>query len=126
MYGLIFNVTVKNNGTQDVDMSWEETPLTIYKTKFAGDDIVGKETLNPYLYRRLKTNNAEDGIATKNLLLLVGSQKTLSFFVEVEPLELYYITFEASVDKNLKDKLTEQGKTGVWLTSKYHFVSDVN
>lgn len=125
-YGLIINVTVKNNGTQAVNMSWKETPLTVYKTKYKGDKIKSTKVLHPYIYRQFKSEGINQTTFIDKLLLFVGAQKTLSFFVELEEPGLYYIAFEAKVDKHLQQQLTKQGKSGIWLTSKYHFVADNN
>ncbi|EHR5764369.1 TPA: hypothetical protein NKT21_005080 [Vibrio parahaemolyticus] len=119
--GLIISVTVKNNGTQDIDMTWEKTPLKVYKLAYKEDLIANKEVQTPYLYRSLKTKNEEDNVSINNLYLFVGAQKSLSFFVEVEPNNLYYITFESKVDASTKNNLDQHGKTGVWLSSKYVF-----
>ncbi|QJY35192.1 hypothetical protein HOO69_00615 [Vibrio europaeus] len=120
--GLIINVTVKNNGTQDIDMTWEKTPLRVYKLAHKDDLVANKGVLTPYLYRSLKTSKDEDNVSINNLYLFVGAQKTLSFFVEVDPQTLYYIAFESDVDSATQSNLEEQGKTGVWLSSRYFFV----
>lgn len=120
--GIIINVTIKNNGTQDIDMTWENTPIKIYKLKHKDDLVASSEVLTPYLYRSLKTNDNESNISINNLYLFVGAKKSLSFFVKVEPMTLYYIAFESQVDATTKKNLKQQGKSGVWLTSKYIFV----
>ncbi|MCS0292958.1 hypothetical protein [Vibrio alginolyticus] len=120
--GLIINVTVKNNGTQDIDMTWKKTPLKVYKLAHKGDLIANRGAMTPYLYRSLKTTNTESNVSINNLFLFVGAKKSLSFFVEVEPNNLYYITFESEVDAATQTSLEEHGKSGIWLSSKFFFV----
>lgn len=122
--GLIINVTVKNNGTQDIDMTWSKTPIKVYKLDHKDDLVSSNAVLQPPLYRSLKTKNSnnEKNISIDNLYLFVGAKKNLSFFTEVEADNLYYIAFEAEVDATIKDSLKMHGKTGVWLSSKYIFV----
>jgi hypothetical protein len=120
--GLIITVTVKNNGTQDIDMIWDKTPLKVYKVAHKDDLISNVDVMEPYLYRSLKTNKSEKSIYVKNLHLFVGAKKDLSFFTEVESGHLYYITFNSQVDAITKGHLDKNGKTGTWLSSKFHFV----
>ncbi len=120
--GLIINVIVKNNGTQDIDMTWKKTPLKVYKLAHETDRVANRDVMTPYLYRSLKSSKDEDNISINNLFLFVGAQKTLPFFVEVEPNNLYYITFESEVDATTKLNLEEHGKRGIWLSSKYIYV----
>ncbi|OBT02701.1 hypothetical protein A9257_20785 [Vibrio cyclitrophicus] len=122
--GLIINVHVKNNGTQDIDMTWKDTPLRVYKVAHKGDLVANREVLKPYLYRSLKTTAEEDNVSVSNLYLFVGAKKNLSFFVEAEVDNLYYITFEAKADAVTNNNLNEHGKTGVWLSSVYHFAQN--
>ncbi|HHQ4501806.1 TPA: hypothetical protein ACSPZQ_000998 [Aeromonas veronii] len=120
--GLIINVTVKNNGTQDIDMKWSKTPLKVYKLAHKEYLVSSTDVMYPPLYRSLKTKDGEKNISIDNLYLFVGAKKNLSFFVEVESNKLYYIAFEAETDAAVKNNLNEHGKTGVWLSSKYYFV----
>ncbi|MDX7852967.1 hypothetical protein [Aeromonas caviae] len=122
--GLIINVTVKNNGTQDIDMTWNATPIKVYKLNHKNDLVSSQGVLQPPLYRSLKTKNIKDekNVSINNLYLFVGAKKNLSFFTEVEAGNLYYIAFEAEVDAAIKNSLKKHGKTGVWLSSRYIFV----
>jgi hypothetical protein len=119
--GLIITVTVKNNGTQDIDMNWDKTPLKVYKVVSKGNLIASQDVIEPYLYRSLKTQPSESPVFIKNLHLFVGAQKNLSFYVNVASNNLYYIAFEADTDAVTKSNLNEYGKTGTWLSSKYFF-----
>jgi len=120
--GLIITITVKNNGTQDIDMKWEKTPLKIYKVVSKGNLIASLDAIEPYLYRSLKTQSSEKSVFINNLHLFVGAKKNLSFYVKVASNNLYYIAFESNVDAVTKNNLNGYGKTGTWLSSKYVFV----
>lgn len=120
--GLIISVTVKNNGTQDIDMIWSKSPLKVYKVAYKGDRIASLDVMEPYLYRSIKASESERTVFIDNLHLFIGAKKVLSFFTEVESGGLYYITFESQVDSVTKGTLDKTGKTGVWLSSKYYFV----
>lgn len=120
--GLIINVTIKNNGTQDIDMKWETTPINIYKVAHSEDKISSQKLYKPYIYRSLKTKPEERSVFIDNLYLFVGAKKDLSFFVEVESDNLYFIAFEANADVKTQESLN--GKTGTWMSSKYVFVEE--
>jgi hypothetical protein len=121
-FGLIITIRVKNTGTQDVDMRWDKSPLVVYKTRFKGDKLAGTNALIPYMYRTLQSQTSDEALYVKDLHLFVGATKELSFFTEVSEVGLYYIAFEAKVDNSVANKL-ENGKTGIWLSTKYHYVT---
>lgn len=79
--GLIINVTVKNNGTQDIDMTWSKTPIKVYMLNHKDDLVSSKSVLHPPLYRSIKTKNNDDekNISINNLYLFVGAKKVCHF-----------------------------------------------
>jgi hypothetical protein len=121
-FGMIITVTVQNTGTNDVDMFWSESPVTVYETSFEADKLKGVKSYTPYIYGSLQDQNSENITYNKDLYLFVGAKKVLSFFVELDKEGLYYIKFESKVNKNLQEKLENKGKTGIWFSSQYVFV----
>ncbi|WP_345874981.1 hypothetical protein [Shewanella algae] len=116
--GIIITVKVKNTGTQDVDMSWDGSPLVVHRVKFKDEKIKSTKSLSPKVYKTLSTDKEKNPTHVGNLHLFVGATKELSFFVEINDPGLYYIIFEANIDKKVQSKLN--GKDGVWLATKYH------
>ncbi|MEZ8049275.1 MULTISPECIES: hypothetical protein [unclassified Vibrio] len=119
--GLIINVLVQNTGTNDVDMSWENSPLRVYKVESRNGD---EERLYDSLIPRIYDGHDSSGkkTALKKLYLFVGAKKELSFFVELNEPGLYYIMFKADTNGSLDKKMTKMGKNGVWFSSKYVYV----
>ncbi|CAH1540052.1 hypothetical protein WMQ67_09835 [Vibrio harveyi] len=117
-FGLIINVFVQNTGTNDVDMSWSTSPLTVFRVESRdGDQERLYEPLRPGIY----DGHDLDGnkTAVKNLYLFVGAKKELSFFVELREPGLYYIMFKARTDGSVDKKMKGLGKKGAWFSSKY-------
>lgn len=54
-----------------------------------------------------------------DLYLFVGSQKDLSFFVEIKTPGVYLITFKAKVSKKTRVKLEREDINGVWFSSQF-------
>ncbi|CED57101.1 putative phage membrane protein [Aliivibrio wodanis] len=122
-FGLIVNVLVQNTGTNDVNMLWDKSPISIHKmANKTSDIVVSEKALYPKIYRY--SSGAKTYL--KNLFLFVGAKKELSFYVELEKEGLYYIIFEAKTDKELSDKVNNKtgGKNGLWFSSKYIYVKD--
>lgn len=124
-FGLIINVLVQNTGTNDVDMSWESSPLRIYKVETKdGDKQKITKPLIPLIYDKIE--NDKEKTYLSNLYLFVGAKKELSFFAEIDEPGLYYIIFSANTDGSVTKKLNELGKHGVWFSSKYIFIEGKN
>lgn len=123
-HGVIITVSIQNTGTNDVDMYWDKSPLTIYKTAFKEDKVKGLKAYKPYIYETLQHEKSDNISFNKNLYLLVGAKKSLSFFVELEDQGLYYITFESKVQNSLKKKLEKLDKSANWFSSQYIYVKD--
>ncbi|MCD9512124.1 hypothetical protein [Photobacterium phosphoreum] len=120
-FGLIINVLVQNTGTNDVDMSWDYTPLTVYHVESRnGDEQKLTNKLTPQIYNGISDGNKS---ILEKLFLFVGAKKELSFFVEVENPGLYYVLFSANINGKVVDKMKVLNKNGVWFSSKYIFIS---
>lgn len=118
--GLFITVSVKNTGTNDIHMSWGETPLTIYNTYYDGDKVKGVGVLRPKLYKSIMGEKGENEQRIfDDLYLFVGSQKDLSFFVEIKTPGVYLITFKAKVSKKTRVKLEHEDINGVWFSSQF-------
>ncbi|MGV2845647.1 hypothetical protein ACE1OG_17435 [Aeromonas hydrophila] len=118
--GLFITVSVKNTGTNDIHMSWGDTPLTIYKTYYNGDKVKGLFALRPQLYKSILGDQGENEQRIfDDLYLFVGSQKDLSFFVEIKVPGVYLITFKAKVSKKTRVRLEQDDINGVWFSSQF-------
>lgn len=120
-FGLIVNVLVQNTGTNDVDMTWDKSPLRIYKVESRkGDQQKLYNELIPQIYDGFDSSGNKT--ALQNLYLFVGAKKELSFFVELEKQGLYYVRFLAETNGSVSNKMNELKKNGVWFSSKYIYV----
>ncbi|MCG7499343.1 hypothetical protein MHO82_20980 [Vibrio sp. Of7-15] len=118
--GVIVNVLVQNTGTNDVDMKWKKSPLSVYKVETRnGDEQRLSNELTPKIYDDVFPKKKY----LQNLYLFVGAKKHLSFYVELSDPGLYYLMFKAKTDKELSDKLKKAGKSnGIWFSSKYIYL----
>jgi len=114
--GLFITATIQNTGTVNLNMNWIKSPISIYKTKFKSASLTSTNTLKPYYYESLETDNEK---FIQDIYLLVGAKKKLEFFVELDSGGLYYVAFKANVDEKLAKSLSENNKIGVWFASKY-------
>lgn len=120
---LLIDAVIQNTGTNDVNMSWSESPLKVYKVKYRGDELKGESSFRPLLYDQLQDQTTNKKSFIQNVKLFVGAKKSLSFFVELNEQGLYYIVFEANVEASVKDKLDSNNGKPVWFASKYIYIN---
>lgn len=122
-YGLIVNVLVQNTGTNDVDMTWKNSPLTIFHVETrSGDEQKLTDKLIPQIYDGISETGEK--YVLKNLYLFVGAKKELSFFVELPKPGLYYVLFKTKTNGQVTQKLAKLNKNGVWFSSKYIYIKN--
>ncbi|WP_444900304.1 hypothetical protein ACJJIX_00510 [Microbulbifer sp. VAAC004] len=117
-YGLIVDVTIKNVGTKDVILNFDNNPLTVSKLNFDGDRVVAEKTYNPQYYKSISDSPKE--ISSKVFpaqAILIGASKKVTFFTEVFDPGIYYITFEANMAG--EQKLRHENNNYLWFASKY-------
>ncbi|EGQ7846786.1 hypothetical protein [Vibrio parahaemolyticus] len=120
-FGLIINVMVQNTGTNDVDMTWTDSPLQVFSVESRnGDEQRLVHELKPEIYDGITANGNKSVL--ENLYLFVGAKKELSFFVELNKDGLYYVLFKAKINGKVVEKMEDLNKNGVWFSSKYVYV----
>lgn len=130
--GLIVEVTITNNGKDKLYYPLNDSPLTIYKVKSQGTKLASDKSIRPKLYSGLSENKSEGPNEYLTCVaLLSNSIKTLSYFIPIEDLGVYYITFISqaiSADKegnrcgkqNDTENITKIQSDDVrWFASKY-------
>lgn len=117
-YGLIIRVTVKNVGTRDVVLNLNNNPLTVYRLLHSGDRVMATKKFLPQYYEKLSTGKDERNVNFTVQKVLVGASKDINFFTEIDGEGMYYITFEASLNSEHKQRLSESNDH-VWFASTY-------
>lgn len=115
--GLIIDVLIKNVGKDKLVYDISGTPIQVSKIMIKGDGIKSTNVLTPKYYSKL-SKSVKDGKHKhiKEQVVLVGSEKTLTYIVELEESGQYYITFKSPLVniETPKDKKNYQ-----WFAAKY-------
>jgi hypothetical protein len=115
--GLIVNIKIRNTGSKEVLMEWEETPVTIYEVVYKKESQAAVNVYKPWSYESLDVGNVRNNV---KLHLLVGAEKNLQFFTSLKNKGLYLITFKANPSDLLNHRVSQlDGKSGQWFASKY-------
>jgi len=123
-YGLVVNVSIKNVGTRDVELNLKNNPLTVYKLRHSEDKLMATKIFQPQYYEKLSSSKDERNIIFPIQKVLVGASKDINFFTEVEGAGMYYLTFEASLNSEHKQRLSDKNNDHVWFASTYINVRD--
>lgn len=118
--GLIIEATIRNTGSRPLTMTWDKTPFQIHSVAYRDEIQASRRVYRPDVYQSLTKGNIK---SVAELYLLVGAEKTLSSYIELDSCGLYLIMFKAQPDS----QTSEQGKKvndkdGLWFASKYKVI----
>ena len=122
--GFIVEAKIRNTGSRPVTMTWERSPFIIYKVAYENEIQANSKEYHPHIYQNLTRGEVK---YVSELYLLVGAEKNLSTYIELESCGLYLVMFKAKPDNQLieQSKKTNE-KEGLWFASKYFSVKNLS
>jgi uncharacterized protein YfcZ (UPF0381/DUF406 family) len=114
---LIIEVKIKNNGKEKLLFDLRNYPLKVHKMLIENDSATSTKVFKPNYYSSFVIDNGtESDKRIPEQLILTGSEKILSYIVQLKEKGIYYVTFTARPIGLSVDNTDKQYR---WFSSKY-------